>query len=167
MRDFETALTVSRLKDILQYCPDTGVFRFKVRRGRIPAGSIAGTYHRGGYVIIRIDYFLYRAHRLAWLYMTGGWPKRIDHKDLNKHNNRWSNLREATSSENLANQAAPKTNTSGYKGVTWHRQRRRWQAGIQVNGRHKHLGLFADPEEAHSAYVVAAQKYFGQFARAS
>lgn len=98
--------------------------------------------------------------------MTGEWPdKRMDHRDLDRSNNRWSNLRLASNTENGANRAKGKNNTSGHKGVSWCKNRQKWQAGIKINYRRKALGRFDTKEEAAAAYAVAAQELFGEFAR--
>ena len=96
--------------------------------------------------------------------MTGEWGRpAIDHRDGNSTNNRWSNLRRATPSQNNANRRRPRHNTSGYKGVYF--RWGFWRACIKRNGRRIYLGVFATPEEAHAAYVAAARKLFGEFAR--
>jgi hypothetical protein len=91
----------------------------------------------------------------------------IDHINGDGLDNRWSNLRLATRAENIRNSRTKATNTSGFKGVSWHKRDRKWQAHIKINGRSKNLGLFEAPEDAHAAYVAAAQKYHGEFARAA
>lgn len=127
-------LAIDFLKSILSYDPMTGGFTNLVARGAKSAGTPAGTYHPNGYVVVCIGYRPFRAHRLAWFYMTGEWPSRvIDHADGDKHNNKWSNLRLATRTENNANQPRPVSNTSGYKGVTWNAKNGRWQAQIHIS----------------------------------
>lgn len=160
-------LDQSRLKDLLKYDPESGVFTWiKPGVGRkARAGCSSSTY-----TLIFVDGKVYRAHRLAWLYMTGKWPKAmIDHIDLNKHNNAFSNLREADGSQNKANMPMPRTNTSGFKGVSWSKcgatYGKPWQAQISKDRKRMGLGCFATKEEAHAAYVVAAEKIFGEFAR--
>jgi len=165
-------LTLERLKEVLDYEPDTGLFRWKVERGGTKIGEVAGHHKGPRYIRINIDRVSYRAHILAWFYMTGEWPSRfIDHKDTDKANNRWGNLRLATKSQNMANMPAPKHNTSGLKGA--HRYKagasygKPWQSTISVDKKSISLGHFATAEEAHAAYVAAAQRLFGEFARAS
>ena len=121
----------------------------------------------GGYLIIRIDDVLYRACRLAWLYMTGEWPKGdVDHKDRNKANNKWANLRDATQSQNQANTTARASCQSGLKGAYPHGQNPgRWTGQIKHNGKTLYLGSFDTPEEAHAAYRIKALELFGEFAR--
>jgi len=120
----------------------------------------------GRYRQIKIDGANYQASRLAVLWMTGQWPKRkydVDHRNLNKGDDRWSNLREATRSQNKAN--IPGRSRAGLKGVTFNPVRGKYIAQITVNRRAVNLGRFDDPQSAHAAYVAAASKHFGQFAR--
>lgn len=94
-----------------------------------------------------------------------GWPM-VDHRDGNGLNNTRGNLRSATESQNQANRRiGGGRNKSGFKGVSWHKRFHYWQAQIRVNGRHFHLGTFADPEEAAREYDAAAVVHFGEFAR--
>lgn len=160
-------VTPDRLKEVLNYDPESGLFTWLcVPNNRITIGQIAGNIGIQGYVIIKVDRRLYRAHRLAWLYMTGQWPKaQIDHRDLNATNNSWANLREATRSQNCYNQGARTNNTSGYKGVSWHKASGKWTAQTRINGKAAHLGLFGTAELAHRAYIEAAREHHGEFAR--
>lgn len=166
--DLHTGLTQERLKALLDYEPATGVFRWRVwRPNGVKPGDEAGTVGKSrGYRNIKVDKRTYLASRLAWLYMTGEWPDaRVDHKDLDKINNRWGNLRAATMRQNQHNKTLTKANTTGFKGVTRHRQK--WQAHIRVDGCLQYLGTFDNPERAHAAYVAAATRHFGTFARAA
>jgi hypothetical protein len=98
--------------------------------------------------------------------MTGSWPvKKIDHRDTNRGNNRWLNLREATNSENGCNRAAPSSNTSGSKGVSWYSPRGKWRAAITVHGRQRCIGYFDKKEDAAAAYQKAAISHHGEFCR--
>lgn len=156
-------LTRKRLREVLEYNPDTGVFTRLVGKFR---GRRAGFVSGHGHIQISIDNRLYLAHRLAWLYVCGKWPPAgIDHIDNNKQNNAISNLRLATQSQNGANRCAPKTNRSGFKGVHWSNHTRKWRAQITVRGRGQNLGDFETPEEAHLAYVEAAKSSFGEYSR--
>ena len=165
----KTDLTAAEVRRLLDYDPETGVLRWKVRPARcIFVGDVAGSLKKGGYRTIQIRKRSYPAHRLAWLYMKGAWPPRkIDHRNRNGHDNRWANLRLATDSQNAANAKRYATNTAGRKGVTWHKKCQRWQAAIKHNGRNIHLGLFDSVEEAHEAYCDAAREIFGEFWRAA
>lgn len=159
-------LTAERLREVLHYDPETGEFRWRVsRRNGVKAGDVAGTVTNYGYRQIRVDGRCYRASRLAFLYMTGEWPSHeIDHRDNDPSNDRWSNLREATGSQNQANKRRQINNTSGYKGVTYHRDCARWQAQIMVHGRMRYLGLYDTREEAFAVRCSASRRYHGDFA---
>jgi hypothetical protein len=164
---YRTGLTAERLRELLSYDPLTGDFRWLVATSfRRDVGRIAGHINSRGGKVIRADRVLYQAHRLAFLYMTGKFPALdVDHADGNPSNNRWENLREASMSENIANSRRPSHNRSGFKGVSW--DKTTWRARIGINGQDISLGSFKTPEEAHAAYIVAAVKYFGEFARAA
>lgn len=154
------------IRDALSYDAETGVFRWTKPRGRARAGDVAGSPHCKGYISIGFCGHLILAHRLAWLYITGEWPvAEIDHWDMDKTNNAFRNLREATSSQNKANKGVSDDSLSGIKGVTWHKPRAKWRARIQVGRQQKHLGLFDSIEAASAAYQAAAKFNFGEFAR--
>lgn len=175
-----TTLTAALLRELLHYDPETGVFTWK-RRGRhhfpsdkgcnawnaVNVGREAGK-RNSPYRQIAVFGRRYRPARLAWLYMTGEWPPYfVDHKDGNTANNRWSNLRSATPSQNLANRGLPANSSTGFKGVSRHQKSRRFRAVIKAEGRYIHLGFYDTAEEAHAAYCAAATKYYGEFARGS
>ncbi len=155
-------LTAARLREVLSYNPQTGAFFWRVfRSGRaIPGQQAAREPRRSGYATVFVDGYLYAAHRLAWLYVTGEWPKGyIDHADGSKSNNVFSNLREATHRQNMENQRnAHRNNKTGLLGVTLHPKNRKYQARIQVDGRPQSLGYFQTPEEAHAAYLEAKRR---------
>lgn len=159
------SLTQERLKSLLKYDPQTGVFLWLIRTSRRTfAGDVAGSINPKGYRVITIERRNYGAHRLAVLWMTGMLPtKEVDHENLHRSDNRWENLRVATRTQNRTNSRAMKNNSSGYKGV--YPFRGRWRALITSNYKNIHLGLFNNPEDAHAAYCAAAQKYHGEFAR--
>ena len=154
-------LTQTELKQILDYDPEKGIFRWKIqpRYTRINIGDIAGTLRPDGYIIIRINGKNYLAHRFAWFYMTGQWPlNQIDHINQIKNDNRISNLRDLTHQENSFNRGEQKNNTSGFKGVS-EIPSGKWKAQIQVNGKKIYLGLFNTREAASMAYQKAKEKY--------
>ena len=160
-------LTQEELKEILDYYPETGIFRWKSNRAnnKIKVVDIAGTLNYNGYRYIRMNGENYREHRLAWFYVYGHWPeKEIDHINGMKTDNSIENLREASRSENNMNKPKQINNTSGYKGVCWHKAAQKWQAHIKINKKLKHLGLFDSPEEAYAAYCEAAKRLHGEFA---
>jgi Demerecviridae HNH endonuclease len=158
------------LRKLLAYDPIAGKFAWLVdRRPSIRAGDEAGhrsvRQHHDRWVI-KIDQKPYLRSRLAWFWMTGTWPSlHIDHADGNTLNDRWANLREATRSQNLANAAKPKNSRAPFKGVC--RKHGRYQAQIGHEGRKIYLGLFDSAAEAQAAYMSAAQKFYGEFARMS
>lgn len=157
------AITAERLRELLHYDPETGVFTRLCGRC---AGRRAGALNETGYRHVYADGVLYLEHILAWLYMTGEWPDdEVDHWDLDKSNNRWGNLRQATSSQNQMNHPIKKTNTSGHKGVHWAPHAGKWRAQIRISGVGHHLGYFATAEEASAAYAQAAKLRHGAFAR--
>jgi hypothetical protein len=159
-------LTRERVIEILDYDPETGIFRWKMpvsRRVRI--GERAGSRNQKGYRQIRINRRFYVAHRLAWLVVHGKWPvHQLDHINRQTDDNRIANLREATQTQNKANSRIYKNNSSGYKGVAWNKTVGKWAAYIRSGGARTHLGYFASPEEAHRAYSAAAPAVFGEFA---
>ena len=153
-------LTQERLKELLDYDPETGVFVWKVNKNRARAGATAGTKNNRLYTVIRIDRKDYTAHRLAWFYMYGTWPKdQLDHINRVRNDNRIGNLREATMQQNQWNPSKRKDNSSGYTGVGWHKKTEKWMAYIVINMKQKYLGLFNTPEEAHTAYVKAKEEH--------
>lgn len=154
-------LTQERLKDLLDYDSNTGLFTWRVYRARgAKIGQTAGSYSDTGYIDIRVDGRLYRAHRLAWLYLHGYFPENdIDHIDRVKINNKASNLRVVSKSCNSRNTGIRVTNTSGIKGVSWLNSRQRWYPQITVNGKPIYLGIFKDKTEAVIARWEAEKKY--------
>jgi hypothetical protein len=151
--------------DRLDYDPDTGYFVWKVANKRRRAGERAGYVGGGGYVYIGINRQLILAHRLVWWFVYGRGPMGdIDHINRDKTDNRLSNLRDVTESQNLMNRPAPRNNTSGQKGVSWHAKEKRWRAKITVNKKTMFLGSFSTIEDAGSAYRAASVKYHGEYA---
>lgn len=157
-------LTQERLRALLDYDPETGIFRWREARSGTKPG-VAGCPNKRGYLRICIDYKLYYSHRLAWFYVHGEWPPEIDHRDLDKKNNRIGNLRVATRFQNNANVPKKRDNTSGLKGAYFDNRRGHWAAAIKIRGRGKFLGYFPTKEAAHAAYARAAAIHHGEFAR--
>ena len=167
MQLIDTSLSLERLKEVLRYEPERGVFFWNrppknhPRLQEYVAGGISS-----GYVMIKIDGRKYKAHRLAWLYTHGEWPNGdLDHINGCPLDNRMKNLRVATNPQNQANRLRER-NKATPKGV-----RRlpsgNFQARISVNKKQILLGIFNSPSEAQSAYIEAAEKFYGEFARAS
>lgn len=159
-------ITADRLREIVNYDPDTGVFQWKHSHYRMRPDRTLGSPDRDGYLQARVENTTQKLHRLAWLYVHGRWPaKWIDHVNGNPGDNRITNLREATISENHRNRRP--YGSSGFKGVCWNALRHKWQASIKFGERNTYLGLFETAEEAHRAYCEAARQHFGEFARMS
>lgn len=144
------SLTQKRLKELLYYNPQFGIFVWIKNKGpRAPVGSMPGTLHHAGYLRIKIDGHLYASHRLAFLYMEGRFPPLfVDHINGRKADNSFNNLRHATKSENRRNSKRPITNTSGAMGVHFASDSKKWKARIKVNGKTINLGSFYDFFEA-------------------
>jgi hypothetical protein len=158
-------LTQERLKELLSYDPETGLFTWLVTRGGAQAGKVVTHKEGSGYIQFTIDGKNYRACRLAFLYMTGEWPKaHVDHIDRDVANDRWLNLRDATRSQNKANSGVYSNNFLGVKGVNKPSIGKKYRARIQVDSKPKHLGYFDTPELARAAYLDAAKQYYGEFA---
>jgi hypothetical protein len=160
-------LTAERLRELLHYDPDTGVFTWlRVKGRRVRVGALSGKANGGGYFQIGVDGRIYYAHRLAWLYVHGEWPvASIDHVNCDRCDNRLANLRPATKAQNAANARKRTNNSSGFKGAYWNARRNKWMASIEADGHQRHLGYFDNPTDAHKAYVAAAERHFGEFAR--
>jgi len=142
-------ITQERLKQLVSYDHETGLFKWKnVSLNRIKPYSIAGT-NKNGYVVISIDGKKYMAHVLAWLYVHGYLPKEaIDHKNRLRDDNRIENLRQATVKQNNENLGKRSHNTSGFRGVTWHKTAKKWMSSVTHNKKQIYLGLFEKPEDA-------------------
>ena len=151
-------LTQSRLKELLHYDPETGIFTRRVACSfRAPVGAVAGWVTGHGYRSVSIDYKPHLMHRLAFLYMTGEWPPEdVDHINGNRTDNRWANLRHASRSENNQNIAGPKSHnrSTGLLGA-WPSRNGGFFSRIRVNGKITKLGHFPTPEAAHAAYLKA------------
>lgn len=154
----EELLTSERLKEIINYNPDTGIFRWKKTNKSQRAGVLAGWIDVHGYRSIGIYGKTYRGCRLAWLFMTGEWPQEeIDHINGKRNDDRFINLRQVSRTTNSQNLRKPhKDNSHGLLGVM--RLHKRWTAQIMVSGKRIHLGTFATPEEAHQIYIEAKRK---------
>lgn len=147
-------LTKDRLKEIVIYDPETGLFTWRFNRSNKKAGEIAGCLSPLGYVLLRLEKKLYKAHRLAWLYVYGEWPNGdIDHINSVKSDNRIANIRDTTRAENKQNMVrAHKDNSCGTLGVTSHRDK--FVAQITHEGRRIYIGIYKTIEQAHAAYIA-------------
>ena len=158
-------ITQKELQEHLHYDTGTGIFTWLISPARnVKAGDAAGCIDSRGYIQIKIKGVLYRAHRLAWLYVHGHFPPNgADHKNLTKSDNWISNLRPATDLENQKNTGKQSNNTSGFKGVCWEKQAKKWKARCVVNGKDHYLGLFDVAAEASAVREAFAQRHHGEF----
>ncbi len=152
-------LTAERLREVLDYFPETGVFRWKIARPGIAVGAVAGRVNGQGYRQICIDGRRYQAHRFTWLYVHDRWPMaEIDHINGIRDDNRLTNLREASRSDNTQNlRRAQCNNKVGLLGVT--KSLGKFQAQIKVGGKKLYLGTFETAELAYAAYVAAKRQF--------
>lgn len=158
-------LTVGRLRELIDYNPETGSMVWKISTSnRNPVNSEVGTLLNTGYRLLTIDGQRYLAHRIAWFYVHGFWPKEIDHINRDRSDNRMANLRIATRSQNNVNASRRSDNKSGVTGVTWHKGSQKWRATCHINGKQVQVGMFDSIEEAAKAYSEAAEKLHGEFA---
>lgn len=162
-----------RLLELLKYDPSSGEWTWRVNRlsyrGKAKAGARAGWLDRHGRWRIGVDGRDFLSAPLAFFYMTGEWTAHdVDHKNGDKADDRWENLRPATRSQNNYNKGIQANNSTGIKGVShwrakWGRQK--YQAYINVDGKRIPLGLFYTLEDAAAARKVAEIKYHGEYAR--
>lgn len=159
-------MDAATLREQIFYDAATGDFIRLVGSARFPPGSVAGYVDPShGYVRLSVCGREYYGHRLAWLWVTGAWPEsRIDHRNNDRADNRWSNLRAATVHQNNQNRGASADRDPGMKGVTFHRGAGKWMAQIAAHGVKEYLGLHDTPEEARAAYVEASKRLHGAFA---
>lgn len=160
-------LTQQQLKEYLHYDTETGIFTWLIAKSKsIKAGEIAGHMCKfSGYVFIRIDRKNYRAHRLAWLYVTGEMPSIIDHIDGNKKNNSFINLRVANKFQNGMNIGILSNNKTNFKGVSYCKLNKKFRAQAKVFGVNKTLGYFKTAIEASNKYNEFVKVLHGDFYR--
>lgn len=158
-------ITQNELKELLEYNVDTGIFTWKINKSPMRSGNIAGSVAKDRYTNIQINKKIYKAHRLAWLYVYGSFPNKcIDHINGNRSDNKISNLREANHSQNGMNKKMQSNNTSGVRGVYWNRNVKKWHAEVRLKGKRIYLGLFDSLELAELVVSETRLKYHGQFA---
>lgn len=147
-------ITQDELKELLDYNPETGIFVWKVRMAKsVKAGMIAGVLNTQKYRCITIAGTQYKAHRLAWVYIHGEFPKMLDHVDGNRDNNAIINLRLTTVRQNGQNRKEHRVGKT--LGCYFHKPTGKWRAQLEFKGRNYHLGLYETAEEAFEAYSAA------------
>lgn len=156
-------LSAERLRELLNYDPITGAFSWRARRANVSAGGAAGCL-KDGYLVIRVDGVLHRAHRLAWLHVRGEWPAdQLDHVNHRRADNRIDNLRQVDNTENGRNTSLRVDNSSGRVGVSWATRDKRWKAqiGVVVDGKKKvvYLGNYRARQDAIAARSQAEIDY--------
>ena len=153
-------VTQALLHQLFDYNPETGLFIRKIKTSnRAKMGVALGTLKEKEYLTISVNNKLHLAHRLAWLYMYGSFPdKNLDHINGDPSDNRICNLRLVNQSQNMQNIEKFKTNTSGYKGVTWRKDTKKWTAQIWKNSKRFGLGCYETAEDAYAAYCQAAKE---------
>lgn len=161
-------LDVGDLVRVLSYDSETGIFTWLVTlSNRAKAGSRAGTVSNACRQI-QLFGVIYKEHQLAWLFHYGVWPTGIiDHANRDQMDNRIKNLRDTNQTMNNANQKRRSDNTSGFKGVSWNASKQKWHAYLTKDRKRIHLGYFESPVFAHYAYIAAANREFGEYARAA
>jgi hypothetical protein len=162
-----TRPSLEEIKLNLNFDPHSGKFSWLgSKRGRGAQGCPAGTKDAKGRIRINIGGIKIFAHHIVWVISTGRWPVRhLDHINGNPSDNRFTNLREATPTQNMANKKMSSLNRTGLKGVGFDRRSKRFFARISAHGKRMVLGRFDTPEAAHLAYGDAARRLFGEFAR--
>lgn len=155
---------IERVRELVAYCPETGVLSWaKARRGCRKGGQ-AGCVKASGHRYVCLDDVDYSVARVAWYLMTGQWPIEVDHRDGDASNDRWANLRECTHQQNIFNRRRAKHNKSGRKGVTLHQGK--WRARIVIDRKRVRDESFASLDEAHAAYARWTREIHGEYGRA-
>ena len=155
-------ITQDRLKELVTYDPETGIFMRKVRTSnRVDMAKPMGTVDTYGYLWCSLDGKAFRLHRLAMIYVYGSVHYGdVDHINMDRKDNRISNLREVSRSVNMQNKhAASANNKTGYVGVCFDSRRNKYTAQIRINGKNTHLGMFDSPDIAHAEYVKAKRNF--------
>lgn len=156
--------TKDYLNNIFYY--ENGNLYWKVKKGaNALEGKKAGSYSNTGYFNVVVNNVKYRLHRVIFMWHYGFLPKEVDHINGDKLDNRIENLRAATKSQNLRNMKIKKTNTSGYKNVSWRKDINKWEVHLMAFGKNKFIGYFKDLELAGLVAQMAREKYHGEFAR--
>lgn len=162
------SITLERLVELFELDAETGVLIWKAKSHKnspVKAGDVAGCPDDQGYLSVRVDGSPLKVHRVVFAMAHGYFPEQVDHVNGVRDDNRLANLRAATNSQNSRNSRISSNNTSGVKGVYWHKAAGKWMAQIQINRRHHYIGLFADIKDAAAAARAAREQHHEEFAR--
>lgn len=156
----ESLLTPEKIRELFNYDAVTGILAWKIKPcSSVRIGDAVGSLGGRGYLTTTFRGKQYGVHRLVFVWVHGHFPKdQIDHINHVRNDNRISNLREVSQSENSKNASLSKRNTSGFLGVGWSKECRKWSANISVDGKLVHLGLFAHKQDAIDARQEARAK---------
>lgn len=157
-------IPIATLREKFSYDPDSGIISWRIARPGRYAGARAGTVMTNGYIYIKIDQVYYLAHRIAWALVQGQWPtSKLDHRDGCPTNNKLSNLRLASDTQNGCNKRVQRNNRTGVKGVFTHGKR--YTSRVGYRGKSYYVGYFDTVEEAKAAREIVARRLHGEFAR--
>jgi hypothetical protein len=159
-------ITQERAEQLFNHIDGVLYWKIKLHRG-VVIGKEAGYIDENGYRVIGLEGQRYKRHQIVFLLHRGYIPKEVDHRDKNRLNDRFSNLREVTHQQNCCNKSARKNKTSKYIGVSLSvpkRGRTKWLAQINTNSKGYNLGRFETEEEAAEVYNNKALELFGEFA---
>lgn len=165
-RNARCDLSAGLIRSLFYYNRRTGIMRWKKTSStRIKRGNIAGSITKAGHRRVNINGVGYLAHRLIWVWVTGKWPAReLDHKNQKKADNRWTNIRPATTLQNNQNKGKRKNNTSGYKGVWFEKHLGKFRSAVGFRGKLYRCGCFKTAKAAHIAYRKLAKRLHKNFA---
>lgn len=155
-------VTQERVRELFDY-DGCNLVRISGARGRAKNGDIAGCNSYGGYLVVNIDKKRYYAHRIIHLHQFGFMPEFMDHKNMNKLDNRLCNIRACTKQENQRNHGISKANTSGVKGVFWREDIKKWSGSVRNNGKTIYTGVFKNIEDAKHAVMMKRKEFHGKF----
>lgn len=160
------SISQNRIKEVLNYNPNTGIFTWAKKMSNRNKGSLAGTKLNTGYIQIQIDGSFWLAHRLAWLYIYGNIPKEIDHINQVKSDNKICNLRPVEHWQQIHNSKYSKKSKYGYRGISpkLNSKINPWRAHTKIMGKYKYLGAFPTKERAAQAYNDAIIARYGALA---
>lgn len=161
-------ITQQQISEIFEYTDGALYWKKPAHKSKeYLTGTLAGSIHKTGYRHITLFNRIEKAHRLIFMLHHGYVPNEIDHINGDRSDNRIENLRETTRSQNQYNKGMCKSNTSGHRGVSWHRKSNAWQVRVDVAGKRHMIGYFKDLDAAAAAAKEARERLHGEFAKAA